>query len=529
MTNNNFKLKAILFSISLAIIVALGISYQVFALNPPTTQPPTGGGTIGIGSNAPSNSLYILSSGNVGIGTTAPGAKLEVAGQIKITGGSPGSGKVLTSDSSGLATWQAITGTLPSGSSGQTLRHNGTEWVANSLLYNNGTNVGIGTTTPGATLDVQGAAQFGTGNVNLIDSTGKIPAISSTYFASLSGANLTSLNASNLSSGTVPSARISGSYTGITGVGTLTTGTWNASSISTSYTAAKDTTNDSWTGTSNVYTTSGNVGIGTTGPTQKLQVNGAIGAYSDADSWIVLYPGGDVTAIMWDNATSPGGGLQFSTWDTFNSGNYSAKAIITNAGNVGIGTTAPAQKLDVNGTGRFSDTIYLPGTGTNNISPGTGDGATYSTYNFALRGWYGMAFKDYSNTVHGVYNFRTGSLTIDGSVTAAAFYYSSDESLKTNIKPLESGLQKILNLEPVYFDYKENNKHSLGFIAQDVEKQFPELVTTDSLTGLKSLDYSRLTAPLVGAIKEQQEQINSLTQKIESQQEQIEELKNLLK
>ncbi len=94
---------------------------------------------------------------------------------------------------------------------------------------------------------------------------------------------------------------------------------------------------------------------------------------------------------------------------------------------------------------------------------------------------------------------------------------------------MESGLQKILNLEPVYFDYKENNKHSLGFIAQDVEKQFPELVTTDSLTGLKSLDYSRLTAPLVGAIKEQQEQINSLTQKIESQQEQIEELKNLLK
>jgi hypothetical protein len=158
MTNNNFKLKAILFSISLAIIVALGISYQVFALNPPTTQPPTGGGTIGIGSNAPSNSLYILSSGNVGIGTTAPGAKLEVAGQIKITGGSPGSGKVLTSDSSGLATWQTITGTLPSGSSGQTLRHNGTEWVANSLLYNNGTNVGIGTTTPGAKLDVVGGS-----------------------------------------------------------------------------------------------------------------------------------------------------------------------------------------------------------------------------------------------------------------------------------------------------------------------------------------------------------------------------------
>ncbi|MFH1759177.1 MAG: hypothetical protein ABH822_01290 [Patescibacteria group bacterium] len=46
------------------------------------------------------------STDNVGIGTTNPGAKLEVAGQIKITGGAPAGGKILTSDASGLATWQ---------------------------------------------------------------------------------------------------------------------------------------------------------------------------------------------------------------------------------------------------------------------------------------------------------------------------------------------------------------------------------------------------------------------------------------
>lgn len=56
------------------------------------------------------NKIYLdVATGNVGIGTATPGATLEVAGQVKITGGSPGASKVLTSDANGLATWQAIT------------------------------------------------------------------------------------------------------------------------------------------------------------------------------------------------------------------------------------------------------------------------------------------------------------------------------------------------------------------------------------------------------------------------------------
>ena len=85
---------------------------------------PSGGQWTTSGSN-----IY-YNSGNVGIGTASPGAKLEVAGQVKITGGSPANGKVLTSDASGLASWQpSATGTtLPSCTTGQYIRKTDTGW-----------------------------------------------------------------------------------------------------------------------------------------------------------------------------------------------------------------------------------------------------------------------------------------------------------------------------------------------------------------------------------------------------------------
>lgn len=81
-------------------------------------------------------------TGNVGIGTLTPNAKLEVDGQLKITGGNPAKGKILTTDSTGLATWQ-----MPGTDS---------QWANNGphIFNNNNGNVGIGTNTPKARFHV---------------------------------------------------------------------------------------------------------------------------------------------------------------------------------------------------------------------------------------------------------------------------------------------------------------------------------------------------------------------------------------
>jgi len=79
--------------------------------------------------------MRICGSGNVGIGTTSPGAKLEVAGQVKITGGAPGAGKVLTSDATGLASWQTISTHTQSHSMTSTSDHTAGNW---KMFYSNG-------------------------------------------------------------------------------------------------------------------------------------------------------------------------------------------------------------------------------------------------------------------------------------------------------------------------------------------------------------------------------------------------------
>jgi hypothetical protein len=97
---------------------------------------------------------------------------------------------------------------------------------------------------------------------------------------------------------------------------------------------------------------------------------------------------------------------------------------------------------------------------------------------------------------------------VGGTVTA-----SSDENLKTNVKTLENALDKVLNLRGVEFNYKEHGGKSIGFIAQEVEKVIPELVSTqndENDVQLKSVAYQNFVALLVEAIKELKTEIDKL-------------------
>ncbi|MCP6718071.1 MAG: tail fiber domain-containing protein, partial [Patescibacteria group bacterium] len=120
-------------------------------------------------------------------------------------------------------------------------------------------------------------------------------------------------------------------------------------------------------------------------------------------------------------------------------------------------------------------------------------------------------FRNAANTLR-----TNDSLIVDGNVTASGFYYSSDRRLKKDIKSLDfSSISKILELNPVEFRWKESNELSLGFIAQDLEKIYPELVNTDnSEQGMKSINYAGIIAPLVKTIQEQQLMIEEQDQKI---------------
>ena len=119
----------------------------------------------------------------------------------------------------------------------------------------------------------------------------------------------------------------------------------------------------------------------------------------------------------------------------------------------------------------------------------------------------------------------TGEIRATNDVTA---YYSSDRNLKENIEVIADPLGKITAMRGVMFDWTDEHiekrggedgyfvrKHDVGVIAQEVEAVLPEVVRERD-DGTKAVDYQKIVALLIEGMKEQQEQIKTLTEQVNS-------------
>ena len=110
----------------------------------------------------------------------------------------------------------------------------------------------------------------------------------------------------------------------------------------------------------------------------------------------------------------------------------------------------------------------------------------------------------------------TGEIRATGDITA---FYSSDERLKENIKPIENATDKVNAIGGYTFDWKEDiedvtskSGKDVGIIAQELEKVLPELVSTRD-NGYKAVDYPKLVALLIQSNKELAARVKKLEQK----------------
>ena len=105
----------------------------------------------------------------------------------------------------------------------------------------------------------------------------------------------------------------------------------------------------------------------------------------------------------------------------------------------------------------------------------------------------------------------SGGISVVGVVTASDFNSTSDQKLKTNIQRVENAVDKVQQIDGVSFNWIENDKPSMGVIADQVEKVLPELVSN---TDPKTVNYNGLIGLLIEVVKEQQTQINDLNERL---------------
>ncbi len=567
--------KAITLTLGLIVISFLFVWY-IFAFTEPTVAPPggnvpaplnvgplgqskeaglilnTGGATIGL----------IVDKGNVGIGTPSPGEKLEVNGSVFVN--QEGEGFVVDAFGAkrvGLMKYSGIEGALTHNSvtplrfgrySASDITAAGT--FTEEMRIDTAGNVGIGMLSPSEKLNVFG------GNVTFErnDAPMNLSILSNGWGASVilegqGGGKTWTMKAQNSSDlafvdwdGDIPfeiygdafdKTLIVSAHGGIN----MFTGTESGQkfirmgdteiippgvSPDTINLYVADRGGTAGKGALHIQTEDGTrhvfgdlVGIGTTSPTSKLSVSTGRGT----SGGITLLDSGDADNIRAKIRTSNSGHGILELFDADENRGVFLRALGTSqfiSPNFRVADfISPSPSFSIVGISNTS----LGGRMWQFLSFGETSGHAGK---FSIQDANAAAYRltiDTSGNV-GIGTRSPGfKLDVAGSAHASSFPVSSDVRFKTNVAQITNALEKLEKIRGVSFDWNElyasldrsTGHREIGVIAQEIETVFPELVTTWGDESYKAVDYGRLTAVLVEAVKELKADNEVLKQRIE--------------
>ena len=452
-----------------------------------------------------SEKMRIDSSGNVGIGTSSPNQKLSVTGIISSDANNNYYGAWMNGSSASnqystvaVGEWYSA-GLYMQKKTGQNYSHIYNYNSSHNLILQGGSgdrgevsgagNVGIGTTTPTTPLSIRKAHASGYGSgIDMLDFKAYFPP---NYDTETSKASIfvgtSDKHTLNTHGGYLAFKVNSSGYNGAD----------SATSLVEYMRIEKD----------------GNVGIGTTSPSQSLEV-------VDSDNYKGIHIRGSVAPCLTfapSTSTTPTWRVGISGYDgaafAIATGASTGDVLhIKNNGNVGIGTTT-----DIGYTFSVKGTMALlgpSGNSTSSIDFKNPSNTKYWGIAADQNNWY-VTDADFSHYAYLSQNFT-------------AWTFGSDRRLKENIEDISYGLEAVKAMQPRSFRFKSTGVETIGFIAQELAEVIPEAVSGEEIEYLesdspqekagKSMGVSKetLIPVLVKAIQEQQTLIESLTTRLET-------------
>ena len=364
--------------------------------------------------------------------------------------------------------------------------------VGNSIIFDNGTNVGIGTTSPAQKLDVNGA----------INTSGNFFQVNNTPFST------------------------NGTITYHDTVGLVLRGRAGFAFDFSIYNPAGNVLIANPTGTNNVTFQSGNVGIGTSNPGTQLNIVNSSPTSNTLDAILDISNNIDSNFRIFNTGSTASDkraaiGASTGTALAFHTSNTERMRILAN-GNVGIGTTSITSFYGFTRTLSVENSdnaeIQIRCTGTTNALVSLGAASSGSFLQSATQQLFFRVNGLYTASITTTGNFLIGTLTdngerlyVSGNIRATGtITANSDISLKKNLLKIENALEKVEQINGYTYEFKaDDSKRHAGVIAQEIEGVLPEIVNKGN-DGILGVEYGNISALLIEAIKEQQTQINEL-------------------